>query len=114
LTIVGSSKGYKKNNLFQEIFYQGWQDVVHAIRLERDDHIIISLRAHSKFHMYVFDGTRGVKKENKIYGQKHKQPYATLKKKTILSLAFDQPHALQVRTQSCNVDEVNSKTFRSK
>jgi hypothetical protein len=74
---------------------QGWQDVVHVIGLERGDHIIISFRAHSKFHMYVFDGTKGVKKENKVWGQKHKQPYATLEKKTTSSLAFDQPHAQQ-------------------
>jgi hypothetical protein len=43
--------------------------------------------------MYVFDGTKGVKKENKVWGQKHKQPDVTLKKKTILSLTFYQPHA---------------------
>ncbi len=63
--------------------------------------------------MYVFDGTKGVKKENKVWGQKHKQPYATLEKKTTSSLAFDQPHAQQAWTQSCNVDEINSRTFRS-
>jgi hypothetical protein len=57
--------------------------------LERADHIIITPRAHSKFHMYVFDGTRGVKKENKVWGQKHKQPDGILEKKTIPSLAFD-------------------------
>jgi hypothetical protein len=50
-------------------FEQGWQDVVHVVGLERGDHIIISLRAHLKFHMYVFDGTKGVKKENKIWAK---------------------------------------------
>jgi hypothetical protein len=60
--------------------------------LERGDHIIISLRAHSKFHMYVFDGTEGIKKENKVWGQKHKQPDAILEEKKIPSLAFDRPH----------------------
>jgi hypothetical protein len=33
--------------------------------------------------MYVFDGTRGVKKEDKVWGQKHKQPNATPEKKMI-------------------------------
>jgi hypothetical protein len=42
--------------------------------------------------MYVFDGTRGLKKENKVWGQKHKQPDGILKKKTVSYLAFDQPH----------------------
>jgi len=50
-------------------FEQGWQDVVHVVGLERGDHIIISLKAHLKFHMYVFDGTKGVKKENKIWAK---------------------------------------------
>jgi hypothetical protein len=54
---------------------------VHDVGLEKGDHIIISLRAHLKFHMYVFDGTEGVKKENKVWGQKHKQLYAIPKKK---------------------------------
>jgi hypothetical protein len=49
--------------------------------LERGDHIIISLKAHSKFHMYVFDETKRVKKENKVWGQKHKQLDAIPKKK---------------------------------
>jgi hypothetical protein len=31
-----------------------------------------SLKAHSKFHMYVFYGTEAAKKENKVWGQKHK------------------------------------------
>jgi hypothetical protein len=88
-TIVGSSKGYKNSNMFQSFFEQGWQDVIHAIGLERGDHIIISLRAHLKFHMYVFNGIGKVKKENKVWGQKHKQPNTTPKKKVILSLAFD-------------------------
>ncbi len=61
--------------------------------------------------MYVFDGIKGVKKINKFWGQKHKQPNATLKKKTILSLAFDQLHVLQVGTQSCNVDEASSRSL---
>jgi hypothetical protein len=43
-----------------------------------------SLKAHSKFHMCVFDGTK-VKKENKVWGQKHKQPNGIPKKKIILS-----------------------------
>jgi len=48
-----------------KVFFElGWQNVVHVVGLERGDHIIISLKAHSKFHMYVFDGTKGVKKEN--------------------------------------------------
>jgi hypothetical protein len=64
--------------------------------------------------MYVFDGTGGVKKENKAWDQKHKQLNATLEKKIIPSLSFDQPHVQQVRTKSCNVDEVNSRTFGSK
>jgi hypothetical protein len=63
--------------------------------------------------MYVFDGTRGVKKENKAWGQKHKQLDATLEKKTIPSLSFDQPHVQQARTKSYNVDEVNNRTFGS-
>jgi hypothetical protein len=62
---------------------------VHVSGLEKGDHIIISLRAHSKFDMYVFDGIKGIKKENKVWGQKHKQLYTTLEKKTIPSLAFD-------------------------
>jgi hypothetical protein len=45
--------------------------------------------------MYVFDGTKGVKKENKVWGEKHKQPYVTLEKKTTSSLTFDQPHVQQ-------------------
>jgi hypothetical protein len=72
-----------------------------------------SLMAHSKFHMYVFDGTRRIKKENEVWGQKHKQPNGIPKKKTISSMAFDQPHAQHI-TQSCNVDEVNIKTSESK
>ncbi len=63
--------------------------------------------------MYVFDGTKGVKKENKVWGEKHKQPYVTLEKKTTSSLTFDQPHVQQAWTQSCNVDEINNRTFRS-
>jgi len=51
---------------------QGWQDVIHAIGLERGDHIIVSLRAHSKFQKYVVDGTERIKKENKVWGQEHK------------------------------------------
>jgi hypothetical protein len=43
--------------------------------------------------MYVSNGTKGIKKENKVWGQKHKQPDATLEKKMISSLAFDRPHA---------------------
>jgi len=35
------------------------------------------------------------KKENKVWGEKHKQPYVTLEKKTTSSLAFDQPHTQQ-------------------
>ncbi len=101
--------------IWSRIFFeQGWQYIIHVAGLERGDHIIISFRAHSKFHMYVFNGTREVKKENKVWGQKHKQPHATPKKKTLPSLAFDRPHAQQVGTQSCNVDEVNNKTSRSK
>ncbi len=73
-----------------------------------------SFRAHSKFHMYVFDGTKRVKKENKVWGQKHKQPSGIPKKKIVLYLAFDQLHAQQAITQSCNVDEVNNRTSRSK
>jgi hypothetical protein len=65
-TVVSSFKGYRNNNMFQSFFEQGWQDVVHAIGLERGDHIIISFRAHLKFHMHVFDGTKKVKKENKV------------------------------------------------
>jgi hypothetical protein len=42
--------------------------------------------------MYVFDGTEGIKKENKVWGQKHKQPDAILEEKKIPSLAFDRPH----------------------
>jgi hypothetical protein len=57
-------------------FLQGWQDVIHVARLERGDHIIITLKAHLKFHMYVFDGMRGGKKENKAWGQKHIQQNA--------------------------------------
>jgi hypothetical protein len=57
--------------------------------------------------MYVFDGTKRVRKENKVWGQKHIQPDVTPEKKKISSLAFDQPHAQQVGTQSSNVDEVN-------
>jgi hypothetical protein len=37
--------------------------------------------------MYVFDGT-GVKKENKVWGQKHKQPNGIPKKKIVPSLAL--------------------------
>jgi len=73
-----------------------------------------SLRAHSKFHMYVFYGTRGVKKENKVWGQKHKQPNGIPKKKIQLPMAFDQPHVQQVITQSCSIDDVNNRTSRSK
>jgi hypothetical protein len=40
--------------------------------------------------MYVFDGIGGVKKENKVWGQKHKQLDATLENKTIASSSFDQ------------------------
>jgi hypothetical protein len=39
--------------------------------------------------MYVFDGTGKVKKENKVWGQKRKQPNAIPKKKIVLSLAFN-------------------------
>jgi hypothetical protein len=74
-------------------FEQGWQDVIHAAKLEGGYHIIISFKAHSKYHMYVFDGIGGVKKENKVCGQKQKQLNATLEKKTIPYLAFDQLHA---------------------
>ncbi len=73
-------------------FEQGWQDVIHVARLERGHHIIISFRAHLKFQMYVFDGTRGVKKENKVWGQKHKQPDGILEKKIVPYLAFNRPH----------------------
>jgi hypothetical protein len=38
--------------------------------------------------MYVFDGTGGVKKENKVWGQKHKQLDATPEKKIVSSLAL--------------------------
>jgi hypothetical protein len=34
----------------------------------REVTISSSFRAHLKFHMYVFDGTKGVKKENKGCG----------------------------------------------
>jgi hypothetical protein len=51
-----------------------------------------SLRAQSKFHMYVFNGIKGVKKENKVWGQKHKQQNGIPKKKIVPSMAFDQPH----------------------
>jgi hypothetical protein len=64
------------------------KDVVHVVGLEKGDHII-SLMAYLKFHMHVFDGTGIIKKENKVWGQKTKQPYATPKKKIVLSLAFD-------------------------
>jgi hypothetical protein len=56
-------------------------------------HIIIFLMAHLKFLMYVFDGTKGVKKENKVWDQKHKQPNAIPANKIIPSLAFDRPLA---------------------
>jgi hypothetical protein len=72
-----------------------------------------SLREHSKFHMYVFDGIK-VKKENKVWGPKHKQPNGIPKKKIILFLTFDRPHVQQAITQSCNVDEVNNRTSGSK
>jgi hypothetical protein len=62
---------------------------VHVARLERGDHIIISLRAHLKFHMYVFDGIKRVNKKNKVWGKKHKQLYATPEKKIVPSMAFD-------------------------
>jgi hypothetical protein len=74
------------------LFNKLGKDVVHAIGLEKGDHIIISLTVYLKFHMYVFYGIKRIKKECKVWGQKHKQPYATPKKKIILSLAFDQPH----------------------
>jgi hypothetical protein len=64
--------------------------------------------------MYVFDGTRIVKKVNKVWGQKHKQLNGIPKKKIVPSLAFDRPHAQQAITQSYNVDEVNNRTFGSK
>jgi len=64
--------------------------------------------------MYVFDGIGRVKKENKVWGQKHKQPNATLEKKILPFLAFDQPHDQKARPQSCNVDEVNIRTSGSK
>ncbi len=47
-------------------FEQGWQDVIHVGGLERGDHIIIFFKAHLKFDTYVFDGTRGVKKETRF------------------------------------------------
>jgi hypothetical protein len=65
--------------MFHKKNLQAWQVVVHATKLEKGDHIIISIRAHLKFHMYVFDGTGIIKKENKVWGQKHKQPYTTPK-----------------------------------
>jgi hypothetical protein len=43
--------------------------------------------------MYVFDGITRVKKENKVWGQKHKQLDGILEKKITSSLTFDQPHA---------------------
>jgi hypothetical protein len=64
-------------------FEQGWQDVIHAVGLERGDHIIISLKAHLKFQKYVSDGTGGIKKENKVWGQKHEQPDVSLEKKIV-------------------------------
>jgi hypothetical protein len=42
--------------------------------------------------LHVFDGTEGIKKENKVWGQKHKQPNAAPKKESILFLAFDRHH----------------------
>jgi hypothetical protein len=43
--------------------------------------------------MYVFNGTGGVKKENKVWGPKQKQLNVTLQKKTVPYLTFDQLHA---------------------
>jgi hypothetical protein len=86
-------KVIEKATCSKVFFEQGWQNVVHAIGLERGDHIIIFFRAHLKFHMHVFDGTKGIKKENKVWGQKHKQPNAIPEKKIAPSLAFDRPHA---------------------
>jgi hypothetical protein len=43
--------------------------------------------------MCVFDGTKGIKKENKVWGQKHKQQNGIPKKKIVPFVAFDQPHA---------------------
>jgi hypothetical protein len=39
--------------------------------------------------MYVFDGTRRIKKANKVWGQKHKQLDGILEKKIVSSLAID-------------------------
>jgi hypothetical protein len=87
-------------------FEQGWQDVIHVVGLERGDHIIISLKAHLKFHMYVFDGIGGIKKEYKVWDQKKTRCNSKEEKN------IDVPHVQQARTQSCNVDELNNRVQR--
>jgi len=54
------------------------------------------------------------RRKTRFGAQKHKQLDATPKKKTISSLAFDLLHVQQAGTQSCNVDEVDIRTFGSK